>query len=77
MTQVFLTVFNLSIAACWLIAAVLLVRLLFGKRMPKWMNHGFNSNSMTARGVKCPYCGGKLTITRWTDKLNVLPMYFD
>ena len=37
MTQVFLTVFNLSIAACWLIAAVLLVRLLFGKRMPKWI----------------------------------------
>ena len=47
------------------------------KRMPKWMNHGFNSNDMTARGAKCPYCKGKLTITRWTDKLNVLPMYFD
>lgn len=47
------------------------------KRMPKWMNHGFNSNSMTVRGVRCPFCKGKLTITRWTDKLNVLPMYFD
>ncbi len=47
------------------------------KRMPKWMNRGFNSNSMTVRGAKCPYCGGKLTITRWSDKLNELPMYFD
>lgn len=47
------------------------------KRMPKWMNHGFNSNDMTVRGAKCPYCKGKLTITRWSDKLNELPMYFD
>lgn len=38
MSQIFLTVFNLSIAACWLIAAVLLVRLVFGKRMPKWIS---------------------------------------
>ncbi len=38
MSQIFLTVFNLSIAACWLIAAVLLVRLAFGKRMPKWIS---------------------------------------
>ena len=37
MSQFFLTVFNLSIAACWLIAAVLLVRLAFGRRMPKWI----------------------------------------
>ena len=38
MSQFFLTVFNLSIAACWLIAAVLLVRLAFGRRMPKWIS---------------------------------------
>ena len=38
MSQFFLTVFNLSIAACWLIAAVLLVRLAFGKRMPRWIS---------------------------------------
>lgn len=38
MSQFFLTVFNLSIAACWLIAAVLLVRLAFGRRMPRWIS---------------------------------------
>ena len=47
------------------------------KRMPKWMNYGFNSNTMTSRGAKCPRCHKNLAITRWTDKLNELPMYFD
>lgn len=47
------------------------------KRMPKWMNYGFNSNTMTSRGAKCPHCHKNLTITRWSDKLETLPMYFD
>ncbi|MBR6783504.1 MAG: DUF5050 domain-containing protein [Clostridia bacterium] len=38
MTRIFLEIFNLSIAACWLIAAVLVLRAVFAKRMPKWIS---------------------------------------
>lgn len=38
MSRVFIEVFNLSIAASWLIAAVLIVRALITKRMPKWIS---------------------------------------
>lgn len=37
MEKLFLEVFNLSITACWLIAAVLLVRIVIRKRAPKWI----------------------------------------
>ena len=38
MAQLFLGVLNLGITASWLILAVLAVRLLFFKRIPKWVN---------------------------------------
>ncbi|MBO5402417.1 MAG: leucine-rich repeat protein [Clostridia bacterium] len=38
MSKLFLDIFNLSITASWLILAVLAVRLLFRKRVPKWVN---------------------------------------
>lgn len=38
MTDLFLKVVNLGISACWIIAAVLIVRAVFAKRMPKWIS---------------------------------------
>ena len=37
MGAIFLKLLNMSITASWLVLAILVVRLLFGK-MPKWMN---------------------------------------
>lgn len=37
MSRVFVEVFNLSLAASWLIAAVVIVRALISRRMPKWI----------------------------------------
>ena len=38
MSRIFLELFNLSIAASWLICAVLLIRLMFKKIAPKWVS---------------------------------------
>lgn len=38
MSKLFLDIFNLSVTASWLIAAVIAVRFLFRKRVPKWVN---------------------------------------
>lgn len=38
MSKLFLDILNLSIAASWLIAAVIAVRFLFRQRAPKWVN---------------------------------------
>lgn len=37
MASFFLEIFNLSMAACWIIGAVFTVRMLFVKSMPKWL----------------------------------------
>lgn len=37
MANFFLEIFNLSLAACWLIAAIVAVRAIFVKSMPKWL----------------------------------------
>ncbi|MBR5779686.1 MAG: hypothetical protein IKY21_03570 [Clostridia bacterium] len=37
MASFFLEIFNLSMAACWIIGAVFAVRMLFVKSMPKWL----------------------------------------
>ena len=37
MANFFLEIFNLSIAACWLIGALIIVRAVFAKSMPKWL----------------------------------------
>ncbi len=37
MSNIFIEIFNMSIAACWLIAAIFVVRLIFVKSMPKWL----------------------------------------
>ncbi len=38
MTRIFLEILNMSISACWIIAAVLVLRAVFAKRMPKWIS---------------------------------------
>lgn len=38
MTKLFLDIFNLSFTASWLILAVVVLRLIFSKRIPKWIN---------------------------------------
>ena len=37
MANFFLEIFNLSLAACWLIGAIVAVRMIFVKSMPKWL----------------------------------------
>ncbi len=37
MANFFLEIFNLSLAACWLIGAIVAVRAIFAKSMPKWL----------------------------------------
>lgn len=37
MANFFLEIFNLSLAACWLIGAIVAVRIIFVKSMPKWL----------------------------------------
>lgn len=37
MANFFLEIFNLSLAACWLIGAIIAVRAIFKKSMPKWL----------------------------------------
>lgn len=46
------------------------------KKMPKFMAYGFNANTMTANSGSCPYCHKNITITRWTDTLEKLPMTY-
>ena len=45
-------------------------------RMPKFMKGGFNPNTMTANNGNCPFCHKPVTITRWTDGLDKLPMVY-
>lgn len=46
------------------------------KRMPKFMKGGFNPNTMTANNGNCPFCHKPVSITRWTDSLDSLPMVY-
>ena len=46
------------------------------KKMPKFMQWGFNPSTMTASGGKCPFCKKAVHILEYTNRIQNLPLVY-